>query len=313
MAYAVRKFLSVCATLLFISLLTFAAFQILPGNPASIILGADADPLQVQALEAKLGLDQPLGARYVNWIENLFQGQLGDSLRYQRPVATLMASSLPVTVSLSVLSILITIVVAVPVSIFLAKYNNSRFATLLSALTQLGVSVPSFWVGMMLILVFSVTLRWFPSGDFVPFTQSFGRAVRSLTLPACAISIGTSAVVIRYLKNTLLDQMQMDYVRTARSKGLTKNAALFRHILRNALLPTITILGMMLSEVLGGSIIVENVFNLPGIGRLVISGIGNRDLPMVQALVFYLAVTVVALNAFVDVLYTLIDPRIQLR
>lgn len=313
MAYAARKLLSVGVTLLLISLLVFGAFQILPGNPATIILGVDADPLQIRALEQKMGLDRPLMERYLGWIGSLFKGDLGESLRYQLPVSSMILKSLPVTVSLSVLSILITIFTAVPLSIFLARHNNGRIATFISALTQLGVSVPSFWVGMMLILLFSVTLRWFPSGDFVPFSQDILRALRSLTLPACAISVGTCAVVTRYLKNALLDQKRMDYVRTARSKGLTPGAAFYRHILRNALLPTVTILGMMLSEVLGGSIIVENVFNLPGIGRLIISGIGNRDFPMVQGLVFYLAVTVVALNTLVDVIYTWIDPRIRIK
>lgn len=313
MAYAVRKLLSVGVTLLLISLLTFGAFQILPGNPAAVILGVDADPLQVKALEQKLGLNLPPWERYAQWVNHLLRGDLGESLRYELPVSSLIAKSLPVTVSLSVLSLLLTILITVPLSIFLAKYNNGRLATAVSALTQLGVSVPSFWIGMLLILLFSVTLRWFPAGDFVLFSQGIGLSLRSLTLPACAISIGTSSTVTRYLKSALLDQARMDYVRTARSKGLTRNRALYRHILRNALLPTVTILGMMLSEVLGGSIIVENVFNLPGIGRLVISGIGNRDFPMVQGLVFYLAVTVVALNTLVDAFYTLIDPRIRLR
>ncbi len=310
--YLLKKLLSVVITLLIISLLTFCVFQILPGNPAYIILGVDADPLQVQALSKEMGLDLPLHQRYIQWVIGLFNGDLGQSLRYQVPVIKLIRESLPVTVSLTVLSLLMTTVLVIPISIYLAKNNNKRLPTFISALMQVGIAVPSFWLAIMLIMVFAVALRWFPSGDFIPYTQSVLGAIHSLVLPAAAITIGTTAVVIRYLKNTLLDQMSMDYVRTARSKGLTKNKVLYVHVLKNALLPTITILGMIAVDVLGGSIIVENVFNLPGIGRLITSGVGNRDFPLVQGLVFYLAFTVVVINFFVDLLYTVIDPRIRL-
>lgn len=310
--YLLKKLLTALVTLFIISLLTFCVFQLLPGDPAHIILGVDADPLQVQALTKALGLDLPMHQRYINWVAGLFSGNLGQSLRYQVPVEELIHDALPVTVSLTFFSLLITVLLVVPISVYLAKNNNKRFPTFISSLMQIGIAVPSFWLSMLLVLLFSVTLRWFPSGDFIPFTKSFWGAVRSLVLPALSISIGTTAVVIRYLKSTLLDQMNMDYVRTARSKGLTKNAALYRHVLKNALLPAITILGMIAVEVLGGSIIVENVFNLPGIGSLIISGVGNRDFPLVQGLVFYLAFTVVSINFIIDLLYSVIDPRIRL-
>ena len=311
--FVLKKLGAALATLFLISVLTFCVFQILPGNPAHIILGVDADPLQVEALSKEMGLNLPLQQRYVNWVVGLFSGDLGNSLRYQTPVAQLIADSLPVTVSLTAMALLITVVLVVPLSIYLAKNNNRALPTAISALLQLGVAVPSFWLSILLVLVFAVTLRWLPSGDFVPFTTSITGALRSLVLPAVAISVGTTAVVIRYLKNTLLDQMGMDYVRTARSKGLAQNEVLYRHVLKNALLPTVTILGMIVVEVLGGSIIVENVFNLPGIGRLIITGVGNRDFPLVQGLVFYLAFTVVVINFLVELLYSAIDPRIRVR
>lgn len=310
--YLLRKLFSAAITILVISLLTFCAFQLLPGNPAYIILGVDADPLQIQALSQQMGLNLPLQQRYLNWVAGLFSGNLGDSLRYQVPVAQLIRNTLPVTASLSALSLLITVAVVVPVSIYLAKNNNKTLPTVVSALMQLGIAVPSFWLSILMILLFAVTLHWLPSGDFIPFSQSFAGAVRSLVLPAVSVSVGTAAVVIRYLKNTLLDQMSMDYVRTARSKGLGRNAVLYRHVLKNALLPTVTILGIIVVDVLGGSIIVENVFNLPGVGRLIVSGVGNRDFPLVQGLVFYLALIVVAINFLVDLLYSVIDPRIRI-
>ena len=312
MKYVLKKIVTMVCTLFVISLLTFGVFQILPGNPVDVILGVDADPLQAQALEKQLGLDLPLGERYVNWIGDLFRGDLGDSIRYQVPVGDLLKSSLPVTISLTVFSLLITVVTVIPIAIFLAKNNNKKSALFLSFLTQIGVAVPSFWLGILLIMLFAVTLQVLPSGDFIPFSEDPLGCIRSLILPSVAIAIGTSAVVIRYLKNTLLDQMNLDYVRTARSKGATQQRVLYRHVLKNALLPTITILGMTVVDVLGGSIIVENVFNLPGIGHLITSGVGNRDFPLVQGLVFYLAFMVIVINLVVDLLYMAVDPRIRL-
>ena len=312
MKYVLKKIVTMVCTLFVISLLTFGVFQILPGNPVDVILGVDADPLQAQALEKQLGLDLPLGERYVNWIGDLFRGDLGDSIRYQVPVGDLLKSSLPVTISLTVFSLLITVVTVIPIAIFLAKNNNKKSALFLSFLTQIGVAVPSFWLGILLIMLFAVTLQVLPSGDFIPFSEDPLGCIRSLILPSVAIAIGTSAVVIRYLKNTLLDQMNLDYVRTARRKGATQKRVLYRHVLKNALLPTITILGMTVVDVLGGSIIVENVFNLPGIGHLITSGVGNRDFPLVQGLVFYLAFMVIVINLVVDLLYMAVDPRIRL-
>jgi peptide/nickel transport system permease protein len=313
LVYILKKLCSALITLIIISILTFLVFQILPGNPIDIILGVDADPLQADALKKELGLDLPLWQQYIRWVSGLLHGDMGNSLRYQLPVGSMILKCLPVTVSLTLLSLLITIIVVIPLSVYLAKNNDKPISTLISSITQLGVAIPSFWLAIILILLFAVTLKWFPSGNFVQFSDSVSGAVRSLILPAVSISIGTSAVVIRYLKNTLLDQMNMDYVRTARSKGLSKKTVLYKHVLKNALLPTITILGMITVDVLGGSIIIENVYNLPGIGSLITSGVGNRDFPLVQGLVFYLALTVVVINFVVDILYTVVDPRIRLQ
>lgn len=310
--YALKKVATSAVTLFIVSLLTFGVFQILPGNPVEIMLGVDADPLQIEALEEKLQIDRPMAERYVNWVGGALKGDLGDSIRYQMPVGELLKSSLPVTISLALLSILLTVAIVIPVSVYLVKNRNKKSAVFFSSLTQLGVSLPSFWVGILLILLFSVTLNLLPSGDYVPFHEDPVASVLSLILPSCAIAIGTSATVIRYLKNTLLDEMTQDYVRTARSKGLTMNQALYGHVLKNALLPSLTVLGMIIVDVLGGSVIIENVFNLPGIGRLLTSGVGNRDFPLVQGIVFYLAVTVLVMNLIIDILYTLIDPRIRL-
>jgi peptide/nickel transport system permease protein len=225
----------------------------------------------------------------------------------------MLKQNLPVTVSLSAMSLAITIAAAAPLSIYLAKNNGKKRAVFLSALSQIGVAVPPFWLGVLLILGFAVFLRILPSGDFIPFSVSPAGALRSLILPAAAISAGTTAVVVRYLKNALLDQFGLDYVRTAKSKGMTQNKILYKHVLKNALLPTVTIMGMIVSDILGGSIIVENVFNLPGIGKLLISGVGHRDFVLVQGLTFYMALTVIVINLFVDLLCMAIDPRVSFR
>ena len=312
MKYVIKKLITMMGTLFVISILTFGVFQILPGNPVDVILGVDADPLQAQQLAKQLGLNLPLGQRYLVWVGGLLRGDLGISIRYQVPVVDLLRTSIPVSLSLTLYTLFITLLVVFPAGIYLAKHNNHKSGIFVSLLMQIGVAVPSFWVGILLIMLFAVTLRWLPSGDYVPFSQDIVGSIRSMILPAAAIAIGTSSVVIRYLKNTLLDQMNLDYVRTARSKGATQKQVLYGHVLRNALLPTITILGMILVDVLGGSIIVENVYNLPGIGHLIISGVGNRDFPLVEGLVFYLAMVVTGINLVVDLLYAAADPRIRL-
>lgn len=312
MRYALRKVVTFLITLFIVSLLTFGVFQVLPGNPVEIMLGVDADPLQVQHLTEELQLDKPMAERYLSWVGGALTGDLGESVRYQVPVGDLLKSSLPVTVSLALLSIGITVLVVVPVSIYIARNSNKKRGVLLSAFTQLGVSIPSFWLGILLIFIFSVTLNLLPSGDYIPFSQSPSGFLQSMILPSLAISVGTSATIIRYLKNTLLDEMHLEYVKTARSKGLTLNQALYRHVLKNALVPALTILGMLVVDVLGGSVIIENIFNLPGIGRLLTSGVGNRDFPLVQGVVFYLAITVLLVNLVIDIIYTVIDPRIRL-
>ena len=311
MIYAVRKAGTFVITLVLVSILTFGVFQILPGDPVDIILGVEADPMQAAALTKELGLDKPIMERYFDWVFGAVRGDLGNSIRYQVPVGDLLKSSLPVTASLAVLSILLTILISVPAAVFLAKNHRKNSAMVLSSVTQFGIAVPSFWIGILLIMLFAVQFHILPSGDYTPFSENPIEWLKSLILPACSIAVGTTATIIRYLKNTILDQMGFDYVRTARSKGMTQKQVLFKHVLKNALLPAITILGMMIVDVLGGSVIVENVFNLPGIGHLLTSGVGNRDFPLVQGLVFYLAITVLVINLLVDFLYTVVDPRIR--
>lgn len=313
MNFFIRKLGVILSTLILVSFITFGIFQVLPGNPVDVILGVDADPLQVQALTQKLGLNKPILERYINWSINALKGNLGDSVRYQKPVIELIKSRIGVTVSLAVMSLMLTIVIGVPVGMWIARNNKKWISDFFSVITQLGLAVPSFWLGILLILVFAVVFNILPSGGYTPIKENPLRAVQSLILPSISISIGTSAVVIRYLKNTLLDQMKFDYVRTAYSKGLREKQVVYRHVFKNALIPVITIFGMIATDVLGGSIITETVFSLPGLGSLITTSITSRDLPLIQGLVLYLAVIVVMINFIVDLLYTFVDPRIRLK
>ncbi|GAA3411511.1 ABC transporter permease [Paenibacillus hodogayensis] len=313
MRYYIRKLATLASTVLLVSVITFLVFQILPGDPAQIVLGVDADPHQLAELRKTMGLERPAGERYLSWIKDTTTGDLGESLRYHRPVKSIVSERLPVTVSLALISVGLTLLLGVPLGIYIARKDGKFSALLLSMFTQLGLAVPSFWLAFILILLFSVTFRWFPTYGYVPWSEDPVRAFQSLFLPSLALAIPGIAVVIRYLRNTLLDQSRMDYVRTARSKGLRENIVMYRHILRNSLIPVLTIVGLLIADTLGGSIVVENVFALPGLGNLLITSIGTRDLPLLQTMVLYIAVIVVCINFIVDILYMVIDPRIRLK
>lgn len=313
MRVLLRKLWGLVLTLLLVSLVTFAVFQILPGDPATVILGVDADPVQLERLREQMGVNDPLPQRFASWLLGVLRGDLGTSYRYSQPVSELIANGLSVTLSLSLLSLLFTVLIGLPAGIFLAQHKKKITAAPVSFLAQLGLSTPTFCVSILLISLFSVKLRWLPSFGYVPFAQDPFGWLRSLLLPSLSTAFGTSAVLCRYVQAGILQQEREDYVRTAKSKGVPQSAILRRHVLRNALIPVLTIFGMLAADVLGGSIIVETVFSLPGIGKLIAASIATRDLPLIQGLVLYLAAAVAVCNFAVDVLYTVIDPRIRRR
>ncbi len=313
MRYYIRKVAALISTIVLVSVLTFLVFQILPGDPAQIVLGVDADPHQLAELRKTMGLDRPAAERYVTWIKDALTGDFGTSLRYQRPVADIVAERLPVTLSLSIMTLGLTLLIGLPLGIYIARTDGKFVSMLLSVMTQVGLAVPSFWLAFILILLFSVTFKMFPTYGYVPWSEDPAGAFKSLFLPSLALAVPGIAVVIRYLRNTLLDQLRMDYVRTARSKGLREPAIMYRHLLRNSLIPVLTIIGLLIADTLGGSIVVENVFALPGLGNLLVTSIGTRDLPLLQTLVLYIAIIVVLINFAIDILYKAIDPRIRLK
>ncbi|MEF9983610.1 MAG: ABC transporter permease [Oscillospiraceae bacterium] len=313
MKYYFKKIAGLVITMFLVSLATFAVFQLMPQNPAEIILGVNAEPEQIIALEKELQLNLPPLTRYFNWIKNLFKGDLGMSYRYHQPVSGLISSAFGVTAGLSVLSILLTILIGIPMGIFLSMKHSEKTAVILSVISQMGLSIPSFCIGIMLISVFSVWLKLVPSMGYTAFSVNPIEYLKTMILPSVAISIGSSAILMRYVKVCIENEKQQPYVKTARSKGFSQSKILKKHILRNSLVPAITMLGMLVADILGGSIIIENVFSLPGIGKLIATSIATRDLPLIQGLVLYLAVIVVICNFLVDMLYSLIDPRIRVK
>ena len=308
MKYYLKKLAVLFVTLFMVSLITFGVFQILPGDPVLVMLGVDADPAQADILREKLGLTAPLPVRYLQWVTGLLHGDMGTSYKYSRPVSMVLAQRIQPTVILALLTITITVLVGIPLGIASRWYSG-----FLSGLTQLGLAIPAFWFGILLILIFAVHLNLIPAGGYVRWEKDPGECIRSLLLPAAALSFGTTATVVRYLRNTLLDQMNKDYVRTARSKGLKERTVIYRHVLRNALIPVLTIMAMLVTDILAGSIIIETVFSIPGLGSIITASITSRDFPLLQSTVMYIAAIVVIINTLVDILYSVIDPRIRVK
>ncbi len=308
-----RKLFAMLATVFLVSMITFITFEIIPGDPVLARLGVDADEAQIRALSEELGLDEPLSKRFFGWIIGLFTGDLGQSIRYSRPVSELIFDRLPVTLSLALISMVLIVIIGVPLGILSARYGDRLPGISISIVSQIGMAVPSFWTGIILMYIFGLTLRWVSPGGYTPWSVDPVEAFKSLLLPAVAIALPSIATVIRYTRNTVMEQMKNDYVRLAFSKGLKMNAVLFRHVLKNALIPVITVLGMITANILGGSIVIEQVFTQPGVGRLLINAISVRDLPLVQGMVLYISLVIVVTNFLIDIVYTLIDPRIKLR
>lgn len=300
-------------TILLVSMITFGVFQILPGDPVRTMLGTEADPTQIENLRSELGLNRPLYEQYTDWIKGLLTGELGHSIRFSMPVKDLLLDRLPVTMSLAVLTLTIVLMVSLPLGMFAARRQNKLSDVSLSTLTQIGMAVPSFWLGMMLILYVGMQFSFFKISGYIPWSQSVAGALSTLILPALTIAIPQIAVNFRYVRTAILEQMQLDYVRTIRSKGMSERNVMYKHVLKNAMIPILTVFGLVMAEVVAGTIIVEQVFSLPGVGQLLITAISNRDFPLVQGIVMYITVAVVVINFIVDILYSVLDPRIRLR
>ena len=306
-----KKLISLFLTLFFVSLIIFFVFQVLPGNPAEIILGTEADEAQVLALEKELGIDKPILVRYGNWIKDILKLDMGTSLKYQVPVKDLFLRKLPVTLYLTFFSLFLSLIIAIPLSIQITAKSDRWYSSIITAITQLGISIPSFWLAFLLIYVFAVKLGWFNTLSYNAMSGNFLQKLSKFFLPSLAIAIPNIATIIRYMQSAILDEINKDYVRTARMKGLLLKDILYKHVLRNALIPVITIIGISITSSVGGSLIVENVFSLPGIGSLIVQSISSRDFPLIQSVVLAVAFMVIFINLIVDILYKIVDPRIR--
>jgi peptide/nickel transport system permease protein len=309
--YVARRIGALAITLLFVSLLVFVVVRVLPGDPALIILGLEANAESVARVRQALGLDQPVPVQYAQWVGRAVRGDLGRSIQYDLPVGALILSRLTVTLPLTLLAAGFMIAAAIPLGVFAATRHRRWGDYLTMTLSQLGVAVPGFWAGLLLILLFSVRLGWVQSGGFDGWGEGIGRGLRSLLLPAIALGLFQFAVLARTTRSAVLEVLREEYVKTARAKGVAERRVLFRHALRNALIPVVTVAGVQLGQLLAGSIILESVFYLPGLGRLTLAAISARDLPVVQGVVLFVASMIVTVNAAVDILYGLLDPRIR--
>jgi peptide/nickel transport system permease protein len=309
--FLAKRFLTFVATLLGASIVVFLVLEILPGDPSMTLLGADADEEAYAALRLKLGLDDPAIVRYFEWMWGMFQGDFGVSYAYSVPVMELVWGSLALTVPLAMFAMAITVVVALGLGVFAASRHNKPGDYVIMTFSQLGIAVPNFWFGILLILFFAVNLGWFKAGGFVQWEDGIWLALKSLFLPAIALATVQAAILARTTRSAVLETFREDYVRTARAKGLTRSQTLWRHVLRNALIPVITVMGLQFANLLAGTIVIESVFSLPGLGKLVFQAIANRDMPVVKDIVLLLAGMVIVVNFIVDVTYAVIDPRLK--
>ncbi len=309
LAFALRRGLTLALTAWLASVVVFAALELVPGDPALMMLGVNAQPDTLAALRAQMGLDAPPLDRYLRWAGGLLRGDLGTSLTYARPVADLVAERLVVTLPLALLSLVMSTAAAIPLGLLAAARRGRGGDWAVLGFAQIGVALPSFWIAILLILVFSVGLGWFPAGGFPGWEAGVWPALRALILPALALAIPEAAILARVTRTALLDTLGEDHIRTARAKGVGRAAVLLGHALPNALLPVATVLGLQLSFLVAGAVVVENVFTLPGLGRLLYQAIGQRDVIVVQGVVLLLAVFVVLVNALVDIACAAADPR----
>lgn len=313
LTYVTKRLGSLCLSLIVASLVIFACIEIVPGDSASFMLGINAQPDTIQALRVELGLDQSLAQRYQGWVGGLLGGDMGTSYTYRTPVSDIVSDRLQVSLPLALYALTLTVVVAFPVGVLAAARRGSVTDITVMGATQLGVAIPNFWFAILMVILFAINLRWFSAGGFPGWDAGIFPAMKALTLPAIALALPQASILARVMRSSLLDTLSEDYMRTARAKGLTRRQVLWRHALRNAMIPVLTIIGLQFSFLLAGAIIIENVFFLPGLGRLVFQAITQRDLIVVESVVMLLVFAVILVNFVVDIAYAWVDPRLRVR
>ena len=310
--YCFRKIITLIISLFLISIITFVAFSVIPGDATISKLGIEATPQRIEALREEMGLNDPVMQRYGNWVVNAVRGDFGESLQYTgHSVKSLLVQRLPYSITLTIMSFAIVIIVSIPLGVLSAKKKDSWINGFITIVTQITMAIPSFFLGILLTFVFGLLLKVFAPGKFVSPGEDFLGSLYFLLFPAIAISLPKIAMTVKFLRNSVINELRKDYVRTAYIKGNSENRVLYNHVFKNALIPVITFLGMVIADLLAGSIIIEQVFSVPGIGRLLVTAITNRDFPVVQAVIIIITSFVVIINFIVDITYQFIDPRIK--
>ena len=311
MNFYIRKIVSFILTILCVAMLSFIMFQVLPGDAAIARLGTEATPEAIEALRAEYGYDRPVGERFVTWLKGAVKGDFGMSMRYEGiSVTELIGSRLPVTLTLAGMSIVLIALVSLPVGLLTAAKPGSAADRISEAAAITFMAIPSFVTGLLITLIFGIWLRAFTPGGYVAPSVNFGRFLSFMIFPAISVAIPKIAMTVQYMKASVKEQLSCDYIRTARAKGNNLQGVMWKHVLGNSMMPVITFIGLIVAEVLAGSIMIEQVFNLPGMGRLLVNSIANRDFNVVQAIVLYIAATVLLVNLIVDIIYKVIDPRV---
>jgi peptide/nickel transport system permease protein len=309
--YIARRLLLMIPVIVLVGVLTFMLIRLIPGDPAAQMLGLDATMQEIDELRHEMGLDRPLYKQFLIWGGNVLRGDLGHSIFLNQPVATAIVEHLECTISLALLALAYSVLVAIPIGVIAAVKQNAWQDKLVMSFALFGVSAPSFWLGLMAIFIFSVYLGWFPSQGYEMLEDGVRQWLWFIILPALTLGIQTAALIARMTRSSMLEVLRQDYIRTARAKGLMEKTVVFKHALKNGLIPVLTVVGMTLGQLLGGAVITETVFSLPGIGQLVITAIKNRDYPLVQGVIMFIAVIYVFANLLVDILYGWFDPRIK--
>ncbi|MBU2644495.1 ABC transporter permease [bacterium] len=310
-SYLFKRLIAIIPVLVIVSLITFSFIHLIPGDPAMALLGINATPAQINALRSEMGLDQPLVLQYFNWLLRTFQGDMGVSYLSGRSIFQSVIERLPHTLVLALLSIFLSVLIAIPSGIIAAARQNSISDRFVMLFSLIGVSVPSFWLGIMLVILFAVKLQWLPASGYVSIFEDFSQGIYYLILPTCSLAIVLAAVSARMMRASMLEILRQDYIRTARAKGLSRWASILKHGFKNSLIPVVTVIGINFGWLLGGTVVIETIFGIPGMGRLVIYSIMNRDYPMIQGVVLYMAVIYMLVNLLVDILVTALDSRIR--
>ena len=310
MKYIIKKIISMIITLVVVSLCVFLAFSIIPGDPALRMLGTEASPELIAQTREQMGLNDPVIVRYFRWFGAFLQGDMGKSYNYSVPVAGMILNKIPITLTMAIMSFLLTIVVSIPMGIITAKHEGGILDRVVTVINQVIMAVPPFFSGILITFIFGMIFKLFKPGGFISYSEDFAGFVGYLIFPSIAVALPKIAMTVKMLRGSVIDEAKKDYTRTAYSRGNNTNGVLYRHVLKNALIPVITFLGMLLADMIAGSIVIEQVFGIPGISRILLTSISNRDYPVVEAIIMGIAMIVIVTNLLVDIIYRIVDPRI---